>query len=302
MQTDLSNALATSQIPHALGQWYREHARDLPWRAPELTPWEILLSEVMAQQTPVARVIPVWQRWLRLWPTAVDLAQATPEQVLVEWTNLGYPRRALRLRECAQVITEQYGGQFPQTYEELIELPGVGQYTAGAILAFAFGKRALVLDTNVRRVIARAYLGTQFPPPSLSTAEKTFATSLIPDGDAGATLWAQSSMELGATLCAARVTQCEICPIAAMCKWRLAGYPPDEHADKRKTQKFAGTDRQVRGLIMKEIRNSSGPVPHDVISELWPDPAQLGRCIDGLLEDGLIDQEDELFFFPQSTT
>lgn len=285
-------------ITTAIGNWYLENARDLPWRDPTLSAWDILLSEIMAQQTQVARVVPIWQRWRQLWPTPADLADAPTSLVLTEWSNLGYPRRALRLQECARIVTTQYDGQVPRTYAELIALPGIGEYTAGAVLAFAYGQRALVLDTNVRRVIARVFQGQQFPKPSLTVAEKQFAATLIPEDDAGGSLWAKASMELGATLCTARSTQCEICPVVDLCKWRAEGYPADEYATQRKTQKFAGTDRQVRGLIMAQIRSATEPVLQHHLDLVWPSPEQLGRCIDSLLTDGLIEIDRERFTFP----
>lgn len=293
----MSSELAPVVVP-MIGAWYQANARDLPWRAPNLSPWRILVSEVMAQQTPVARVVPIWHRWLELWPTPADLAAAPTDQALREWKNLGYPRRALRLQECASVIVARHNGLVPSTYDELIELPGIGQYTAGAILAFAHGKRALVLDTNVRRVIARIFLGQRFPAPSFTAAEKSFAATLIPDTDEGGALWAQSSMELGATLCTARVIQCDLCPVAQLCKWRADGYPPDQFAQARKPQKFTGTDRQVRGLIMKEVRGATGPVSRATLDLIWTDPDQVGRCIDSLLDDGLLATQEDHFVFP----
>lgn len=285
-------------LTSAIGNWYLENARDLPWRDPAISAWDVLLSEIMAQQTQVARVIPIWHRWRELWPTPADLAAAPTDLVLTEWSNLGYPRRALRLQECARIIASTYGGQVPQTYSELIALPGIGHYTAGAVLAFAYGQSVLVLDTNVRRVIARAFLGQQFPNPSLTVAEKKFAESLIPPGNSDGSLWAKSSMELGATLCTARSTQCEICPVVNLCKWRANGYPADEFAQQRKAQKFAGTDRQVRGLIMGQIRASQEPVLQHHLDLIWPLPDQLGRCIDSLLTDGLIEIDGDRFTFP----
>lgn len=285
-------------VVESIGAWYRANARDLPWRAPDLSPWQILLSEVMAQQTPVARVVPIWHRWLELWPAPADLAAAPTDQVLREWKNLGYPRRALRLQECAAVVAKRYNGVVPATYEELIDLPGVGEYTAGAILAFAYGKRALVLDTNVRRIIARIFLGEQFPGPSFTAAEKKFAATLIPDTDEGGALWAQSSMELGATLCTARVVQCDLCPVAQLCKWRADGFPPDQHGEARKPQKFTGTDRQVRGLIMKELRGATGPIGRSVLDLVWSNPDQLERCINSLVTDGLLAIQEDYFVFP----
>ena len=207
--------------------WYDAHARDLPWRRPGTTPWEVLVSEVMSQQTPVARVVPAWQEWMRRWPGPAELAQAPTAAVLRVWGRLGYPRRALRLIECARSVVEQHGGILPDDLDALLALPGVGEYTAGAVLAFAHGRRALVLDTNVRRVLARAVAGQALPAPSLNRAERERALGLLPDDDSTAAHWSVAVMELGALVCTAREPNCGVCPWEVSCAWLAAGRPAD---------------------------------------------------------------------------
>ena len=147
-----SGTVTDALIDAALA-WYARHARDLPWRRTGTSPWAVLVSEFMLQQTPVARVLPVYQAWLARWPGPADLAAATPADAVRTWGKLGYPRRALRLRECAVVVTERHGGRVPDEVDDLLALPGVGAYTARAVAAFAFGQRQPVVDTNVRRLV-----------------------------------------------------------------------------------------------------------------------------------------------------
>jgi len=268
--------------------WFDEHARDLPWRAPDRTPWGVLVSEVMLQQTPVVRVEPAWRAWMRAWPTPADLAAAPTADVLRAWDRLGYPRRALRLQECARAIVERHGGAVPDDEAALLALPGIGSYTAAAVRAFAFGRRAVVLDTNVRRVLARAVGGEALPAPSLTAGEVRLAAALVPVSDDDAARWAAASMELGALVCTARAPACDRCPLRSSCRWLAAGRPVDAHAHRRRTQAWAGTDRQVRGRIMALLRDAVGPVPQHVVDEVWPDAAQRRRCLESLLADGLI--------------
>jgi A/G-specific adenine glycosylase len=270
--------------------WFDAHARDLPWRAPDRTPWGVLVSEVMLQQTPVVRVEPAWRAWLARWPEPADLAVASPADVLRAWDRLGYPRRALRLQECARAVVERHGGAVPDDEDALLALPGIGSYTAAAVRAFAFGRRSVVLDTNVRRVLARVAEGAALPAPALTVGERRLAEQFVPPDDAGAARWAAASMELGALVCTARAPRCDVCPVRDACAWRRAGAPPDAHALRRRTQAWAGTDRQVRGRIMALLRDALEPAPADAVAAVWPDAAQRDRCLASLLADGLVEQ------------
>lgn len=281
-----------------LGAWFEKTARPLPWRSPDRTAWGVLVSEVMSQQTPVARVAPIWLEWMDRWPTPLAFSQASTADVLRAWGSLGYPRRALRLHECARAIVELHDGEVPADSAALLALPGIGTYTAAAIQAFAFGRRSVVVDTNIRRVLARVVGGEALPPASLSAAEMARAAACVPAGDAPAALWAASSMELGAVVCTARAPRCESCPVAALCAWRAAGYPADAHAARRRTQAWAGTDRQVRGRIMGALRAAHGPVASSVIDDLWPDAVQLARCLSTLVADGLIARTGQHYHLP----
>ncbi|WP_412866969.1 A/G-specific adenine glycosylase [Cellulomonas sp. 179-A 9B4 NHS] len=272
--------------------WFDAHARDLPWRAPDRTPWGVLVSEVMLQQTPVVRVEPAWRAWLSRWPTPADLAAAPTGDVLRAWDRLGYPRRALRLQECARTVVERHGGRLPADEAQLLALPGVGAYTAAAVLAFAFGRRSVVLDTNVRRVLARTVAGEALPAPAQTVAETRLAASYVPDDDATAARWAAASMELGALVCTARSPRCDACPVRDACRWVATGRPGDVHAHRRRTQAFTGTDRQVRGRVMALLREALGPVPARAVDAVWPDAVQLARCVDALVADGLVVRVD----------
>lgn len=285
-------------VRDAVGEWFGRTARDLPWRADDRTAWGVLVSEVMLQQTPVARVEPVWREWLDRWPQPADLAAAPTADVLRAWGRLGYPRRALRLQECARTIVQRHGGTVPHGEEALRALPGVGEYTAAAVTAFAHRRRAVVVDTNVRRVLARAVAGRALPAPSYTAAERTLATAVTPPDDASATRWAAASMELGALVCTARAPRCGACPVHDLCAWRAAGRPADEHAGRRRTQTWAGTDRQVRGRVMAALREATGPVPRRLVEAVWHDAAQLDRCVAGLVEDGLVEQDGEALRLP----
>lgn len=267
--TDSSTTTARTLLRTTVCAWFDDAARDLPWRAADRTPWGVLVSEVMLQQTPVVRVEPAWRAWMERWPEPADLARADTADVLRAWGRLGYPRRALRLAECAATIVERHDGVVPSDEDELRALPGVGEYTAAAVRAFAHGRRAVVVDTNVRRVLARAVGGTALPAPSYTAAERALAASLAPSGDDEATRWAAASMELGALVCTARSPRCEVCPVAHLCAWRAAGSPPDEHADRRRTQAWHGTDRQCRGFVMARLRAADGPVDQAALAEAW---------------------------------
>lgn len=286
-----------------IGTWFAVNARDLPWRGPDRTAWGVLVSEVMLQQTPVARVLPAWTDWMAWWPTPADLAAASTADVLRAWGRLGYPRRALRLQECGRAIVERHDGVVPRAEADLLTLPGIGTYTAAAVVAFAYGGRSVVLDTNVRRVLARTVTGAALPPPSQTVADVRTAASLVPADPAEAAGWAAASMELGALVCTARAPKCAQCPVADLCAWRRAGHPVDVHLARRRTQAWAGTDRQARGRVMALLREALEPVPRSAVESLWADRAQLDRCVEGLLADGLaegvgVDDERRTYRLP----
>lgn len=270
--------------------WYSVNQRDLPWRRPDASPWAVLVSEIMLQQTPVSRVLPAYRAWLDRWPTPPDLAASPAGEAVRQWGRLGYPRRALRLHATARILTERYGGKVPADHAALLELPGIGGYTAAAVASFAFGQRHAVLDTNVRRVFARLISGKQFPAPSLSTAETRMAESLLPAEPAVAARWSVAVMELGALVCTAARPLCAQCPVAADCSWRLSGHPLA--VTRRPGQRYEGTDRQCRGALLAILRSAQAPVPPQTLDPAWPDPLQRARALDALVSDGLVEVHD----------
>jgi A/G-specific adenine glycosylase len=277
----------TNRFETPLAAWYAASARDLPWRGPGVGAWPILVSEFMLQQTPVARVLPAYQAWLARWPTAAALASATPADAVRQWGRLGYPRRALRLHACAEVIATRHGGQVPDSLAELRGLPGVGSYTAAAVASFAFGQRHPVLDTNVRRVLARLVGGRELAArSSASLAETKLAESLLPPAEANrAARWSVAVMELGALVCTAANPACESCPVAGDCAWRLGGSPAS--AVPRVSQRYEGSDRQCRGAMLAILRSEPGPVPAAALDACWSDDAQRVRVLAALISDGL---------------
>jgi A/G-specific adenine glycosylase len=267
--------------------WFDEHARDLPWRSPTATAWSVLVSEFMLQQTPVARVVPVHAAWLARWQSPAALAAESTGEAVRMWGRLGYPRRALRLHAAATAIVAEHGGEVPAAYADLLALPGIGDYTASAVASFAFGQRHVVLDTNVRRVFARAVGGVEFPSTSVTRAERDLATDLLPTDAATAAAWAVAVMELGALVCTARDPRCGTCPIAGQCAWLAAGRPVYD-GPPRRGQAWDGTDRQCRGRIMAVLRDADGSVHWSRIAAVWPDDAQRDHCLAGLVADRLI--------------
>ncbi|WP_114855961.1 A/G-specific adenine glycosylase [Brachybacterium sp. YJGR34] len=267
--------------------WFAASGRDLPWRHEDTTAWAILVSEVMLQQTPVARVLPRWQEWMARWPAPADLADATTAEVLRQWDRLGYPRRALRLQECARAIVREHGGRVPHGEEALRTLPGIGEYTAAAVTAFAHHDRAVVVDTNIRRVLARSVSGRALPDRSYSAAERALATRSLPRDRGRSVAWNQSVMELGALVCTARAPRCEQCPLREVgCAWVAAGRPAPQE-DGRRTQAFEGTDRQMRGRIMALLRTHGAASQAQLLAEDAEDPARVTRCARSLVADGL---------------
>ena len=309
----------TEPIRLRLFDWWSRYARDLPWRFGRTTPWGVLVSEVMSQQTQMSRVVPYWTAWMRVWPDAASLAAAPKAEVITAWGRLGYPRRALRLQECARQVAGQYADRLPRDYDQLVALPGIGDYTASAVMSFAYGERIAVIDTNIRRVLSRVFLGRESTGGAANREERQLAWQVLPeDEDPEASdhrvngddrletadpqirsaawreppsaRWNQAVMELGATVCVARKPACDICPLAGHCRFLKAGLPGLGSGRTRPRQRFAGTDRQIRGSILQALRQASGaPVFRKDLKPLCDDEIRLDRCIASLDEDGLLE-------------
>ncbi|UIN29720.1 A/G-specific adenine glycosylase [Microbacterium binotii] len=275
----------------ALVAWYRDNARDLPWRAPAFGAWGVLVSEFMLQQTPVNRVIPHLEAWLALWPTPTALAKAAPADAVRQWANLGYPRRALWLHRAAVEIRDRHDGVVPREVDQLLALTGIGDYTARAVAVFAYGDHHPVVDTNTRRVIARAIDGQAQPGPP-SRRDLAAMDALLPADAATAAVVNAAAMELGALVCTARSPRCAECPLRAVCAWRAAGYP-DTGDTRRKQARYEGSDRQARGAVLKQLREASDHAIaiEEVVAD-WPDALQRDRAIDSLVADGLAEAVD----------
>jgi len=271
-----------NQLEKPIVSWFKKNKRDLPWR--NTTPWGVMVSEYMLQQTPVNRVLPKWHEWMQRWPTPQDLAKATPAQVITAWGRLGYPRRALRLHAAAQIIAEDFNNQIPEDAATLQTLPGIGEYTAAAITAFAFEQQSLVMDVNIRRLLTRIIDGNEHPKPAPTTKEKASRLALKPDKNAH--IWAAATMELGALVCTSKNPICEKCPVISQCNWRKNGYP--KTALVRKSQDWQGTDRKCRGTIVQALRENES-LTENAIKKLWPDESQVEKALKTLQEDLLIE-------------
>lgn len=278
-----------AQLHARVLSWYSTAARDLPWRRSTTSPWGVLVSEVMLQQTPVSRVLPVYDAWMRRWPQPAGLAAEAPGEAVRAWGRLGYPRRALRLHAAARQMVTEHSGEVPASYEELRALPGVGDYTAAAVLSFAYGRRRAVLDTNVRRVLARVVDGREHPPAAITVTERRVATALLPEGEE-APRWAVGVMELGALVCTSRAPQCEGCPVRGLCAWEASGRPAGERP--RPQAAYAGSDRQTRGLLLARLREAVGAVDVETLLACSADAEQATRCLGSLEQDGLIERMD----------
>ena len=270
-------------------QWFVKNKRDLPWRS--TTPWGVMVSEFMLQQTPVARVLPKWIEWMERWPTPAELAQATPAQVITAWGRLGYPRRALRLHESAKIIARDFNNEVPESEEVLRSLPGIGDYTAAAISAFAFGTNTLVMDVNIRRVLVRVLDGKEHPTSSPTVRERESRLAILPRVNADN--WAAATMELGALVCTSKNPSCNDCPIISQCKWRKNGYPQTELV--RKSQDWHGTDRKCRGTVVQALRENES-LTLSAIKKLWPEESQVEKALETLLADHLIEEHSRSRF------
>ncbi len=267
--------------------WFVENRRDLPWRRPTATAWGILVSEVMLQQTGVQRVLQPWQDWMVRWPTPDALAAGPASVAVAAWGRLGYPRRALRLHAAAREITIRHGGVVPSDLAGLRALPGVGEYTAAAVASFAYRQRHVVLDTNVRRLLARLDGGQELAAPAITAAERERAARYLPEDAERAAQWAAASMELGALTCTAARPGCDRCPVALLCSWRMDGHPAWV-GPRRAVQRWQGTDRQCRGALLDAVRRAPQGVDRVLWIESWPDPEQAERSLAGLAADGLV--------------
>ena len=270
-----------NQLEKPITSWFKKNKRDLPWRS--TTPWGVMVSEYMLQQTPVNRVLPKWDEWMKRWPTPKDLAKASPAEVITAWGRLGYPRRALRLHGAAQIIAQDFNNQVPEDPAILQTLPGIGEYTAAAIAAFAFEKQTLVMDVNIRRLLTRVIDGNEHPKPAPTVKEKASRLALQPSKNAH--IWAAATMELGALVCTSKNPACELCPIISQCQWRKNGYPKTELI--RKSQDWHGTDRKCRGTIVQALRENES-LTEPAIKKLWPEESQVEKALKTLLEDQLI--------------
>jgi A/G-specific adenine glycosylase len=270
-----------------VARWFRRSARPLPWREPGTTPWGVLLSEIMAQQTPVGRVAPMWIEWIERWPTPAAIAAASPADIVRAWGKLGYPRRALNLHAAATRIRDEFGGEVPRDVDALESLPGIGSYTARAVASFAFGQRVPVVDTNIRRVLARAVLGIAEPEPPRNKADMDLMESVLPADAVESVAVNAGVMELGAVFCTARTPNCGECPIAEQCAWALAGFPANAGRTRTPQAKYEGSVRQARGAILALARERAHITDTDIVVAV-PDPAKRDRALEGLLTDGLL--------------
>ncbi|WP_446724138.1 A/G-specific adenine glycosylase [Microbacterium sp. K36] len=282
--------------------WYAEHARDLPWRRPDFHAafgaWGVLVSEFMLQQTPVTRVIPHLDAWLTRWPTPRAMAAASPAEVVQQWANLGYPRRALWLHRAAVEVVERHGGVVPRDVDALLALSGIGDYTARAVAVFAYGDRHPVVDTNTRRVLARAIEG-RAQPGSPSRRDLALMAAILPEDPVAASVINAAAMELGATVCTSRAPQCERCPLADACAWLAAGQP-DTGDERRRQAAYEGSDRQARGAVLRLLRAATpAAVPLTAVLPEWPDARQRDRAIDSLIADGLAEADGEGLSLPR---
>jgi A/G-specific adenine glycosylase len=280
-----SGPVNRARLANDIVDWYHGHARDLPWRRPDASAWGVMVSEFMLQQTPVARVLQPWQQWVHRWPTPAALAAEPVGEAVRAWGRLGYPRRAQRLHAAATEIVDRHAGRVPSDVAELRALPGVGEYTAAAIASFAFGAGEVVLDVNVRRVLARLDGGVDSPVGAPTAAERRRAAAWLPERQAA--VWSVAAMELGAQVCRATRPDCTACPVATSCRWLAAGRPP---GPARPRQLYAGTDRAARGHVLAGLRALPAGRSADAATLLdgWPDPAQASAALNSLLADGLL--------------
>lgn len=259
---------------------------DLPWRSTR-DPWAVLVSETLAQQTQLSRVIRAYHRFLELFPDPSVCASAPLGDVLIAWAGMGYNRRARDLHRAAGVVVAEHGGAVPDDLDALLALPGVGPYTARAVLAFAFERDVGVIDTNAGRVLSRAVGGGRLRP----AAAQVLVDAMVPPGRGWS--FGQALLDLGATVCTARTPDCPVCPLRRRCRWTTAGRPDPDPATgsagvSAPQSRFAGSDRQGRGRLVAALRR--GPLPAEALASAagWPDDTDRAhRIADRLVAEGL---------------
>jgi A/G-specific adenine glycosylase len=282
----------------ALLTWSDATRRDLPWRRTR-DPWRVLVSELMLQQTQAARVVPSYEAFVARYPTPADCAAVDVGEVVRAWAGLGYNRRAVNLHRAATILVERHGGALPDDLDALIALPGVGPYTARAVLAFAFERDVGVVDTNAARVLAR----TAGRSLRLQDVQRR-ADAAVPAGRGWS--WNQAMLDLGATVCTSRAPACSRCPVAASCAWHLAGAAEPDPArgsagTSRGQSRFEGSDRQGRGRLVAALRDVGQLAPDEVASAAgWPDdPVRAAVALASLVDDGLaVEREDGSISLP----
>ena len=271
--------------------WYREHGRhDLPWRLTR-DPYAVLLSEVMLQQTQVARVLPYYEAWMERWPTVAALAGASAGDTIREWGGLGYNRRAVFLHRTASTVMAD-NGRIPKNIDQLVRLPGIGPYTARAVACFAFGTRTTVADTNIARVMSRALLGLATPKGAPSIERERAARELLPLRNARDHNLAL--MDLGATVCTARAPGCNVCPLVTLCAWRAAGYPVVQSEAASGAVPFEHSARFGRGRIVENLRAQRSASTSDLARGL-PEAhaARVDEYLEALERDGVIEHSGD---------
>lgn len=279
--------MGTNNIADSIRAWFAAEQRDLPWRGSDVSAWGVLVSEFMLQQTPAARVVAPYVSWMKRWPTPADLAAAAPGDAVRAWANLGYPRRALWLHACGVTITNEHGGRVPSSVAELEALPGVGPYTARAVAVFAYRAHEPVVDTNVRRVIARWLHGRSDQEAASPTRDHADMLAVMPP-PARSPEFNAGVMELGARVCTSKAPRCGDCPISAGCAWRAKGYPDTGARGAAKQARYAGSDRQARGALLAVLRASTGPISQSALEKAWPEKTQRDRALLSLIDDGLV--------------
>ncbi|HEV2744923.1 MAG TPA: A/G-specific adenine glycosylase [Rubrobacter sp.] len=280
----------------ALLSWFEENARDLPWRRTR-DPWRILVSEVMLQQIQVKRAIPFYERFLARFPTVEALARAPLSDAIRVWGDLGRYRRVVNLHRTARIVVDDHGGNVPSDPDVLLELPGIGPYTAGAVACFAYERDVPFFDTNMHRVLHRAFFGPDVPAATAKPKEvMELAAGLLPSGRGWA--WNQAVMEFGALRCTARRPACEGCPLHDHCKARpkmaraLAGAPRAKRNGP--VPRYEETNIYLRGRVLARLREA--PAPGVTIPDLAlqiggatdVEPRRLREVVEGLERDGLL--------------